>query len=182
MNQVLQTIAKRYSCRGYGGKPIEKADLEAIALAAVQSPSALNQQPWKINVITNKALIEEMDAVGMEIISQWEDKSTYQRFMDRGGNLFYDAPCMFLVVKEPQKDLDCGIVVENIVLAACSLGLGSVVCGMMEIPLMSARGEEFKKRMGMEDGEEFGMAILVGHAAKGGQQHPVNMEKIRWVE
>ena len=105
MNPTLETIAKRYSCRGYDGAPIEKKDLEAIALAAVQSPSALNQQPWKINVITNKALIEEMDDMGMAMMSQWEDKSTYQRFMDRGGNLFYNAPCMFLVVKEPGKDL-----------------------------------------------------------------------------
>ncbi|NLO84416.1 MAG: nitroreductase [Clostridiales bacterium] len=182
MNPTLETIAKRYSCRRYDGTPIEKKDLEAIALAAVQSPSALNQQPWKINVITNKALIEEMDDMGMAMMSQWEDKSTYQRFVDRGGNLFYNTPCMFLVVKEPGKDLDCGIVMENIALAACSLGLGCVICGMAAIPLQSEKGAEFKTRMGMEDGEEFGMAILIGHASKEGTQHPVNMDKIRWIE
>ena len=45
MNETLQTIKKRYSCRSYDGRLPEKEKLEAIALAAVQSPSAVNRQP-----------------------------------------------------------------------------------------------------------------------------------------
>ena len=46
MNETIKTIAQRYSCRAYDGKLPEKSKLEAIALAAVQSPSGMNRQPW----------------------------------------------------------------------------------------------------------------------------------------
>ena len=51
MNEVLKVIGSRYSCRSYTGEPVEKEKVEAIALAAVQSPSAVNRQAWKIIVI-----------------------------------------------------------------------------------------------------------------------------------
>ena len=114
MNQTLQIIATRYSCRSYTGEPIEQEKIEAIALAAVQAPSAMNQQPWEVIVVKDKALIEEMDAVTMDMLSKQEDKSLYDRIAGRGGKLFYNAPCIFVVVKKADTDLDCGIVTENI--------------------------------------------------------------------
>ena len=128
MNQTLRTIAQRYSCRSYdGSRTIEKSKLEAIAAAAAQSPSGMNNQPWRIVVITDKAFLDEMDAEAMKILAEAEDKGTYNRFMDRGGKLYYDAPCMFLILKRPGSDLDCGIVTQNIALAAESLGLANVI-------------------------------------------------------
>ena len=66
MNETLQTIKNRYSCRSYTGEAITKEEMDAIALAAVQSPSGMNQQPWKIVVVRDKALIEEMDGAVMD--------------------------------------------------------------------------------------------------------------------
>lgn len=40
MNYVLETIAKRYSCRSFDGRMPEKEKLDAIALAGLQAPSA----------------------------------------------------------------------------------------------------------------------------------------------
>lgn len=182
MNETLKTIAQRYSCRAYDGKLPEKSKLEAIALAAVQSPSGMNRQPWQIVIITDKAFIEEMDADGMKILSEAEDKSTYERFMNRGGNLYYNAPCMFLILKKPGTDLDTGIVSENISLAAESLGLGNVICGMAGIAFNGANGEIFKRKAGFSEGWEFGMAVLVGYAKKSGAPHEPDMSKIRFVE
>lgn len=182
MNETLRTIANRYSCRDYEDRLPEKEKLEALAMAAVQSPSAMNRQPWQIVVITNKSLIDEMDAEGMRILSEWEDKSIYERFMGRGGKLFYNAPCMFLILKQPNTDIDTGIVSENISLAATSLGLGSVICGMANIPLTGSKGEMFKQRIGFPEGWEFGMAVLVGYAKTSGKPHEPDTSKIRYVE
>lgn len=182
MNEVLQLISKRYSCRAYDGRLPEKDKLEAIALAAVQSPSALNRQPWRINVITNKQLIEEMDAEGMRILAEAKDKTVYERFMNRGGTLFYNAPCMYLILKQPGTEMDIGIVSENIALAAASLGLGSVICGMAAIPFNGPKGEEFKKRAGFSEGWEFGVAVLVGYAKSEGTPHTPDTSKIRFIE
>lgn len=182
MNETLQVIHNRYSCRGFDGKAINKKLLEAIALAGAASPSARNQQLWEIVVITDKGLIGEMDAEGMRILSELQDKSFYQRFMDRGGTLFYNAPCMFLILIRPGTELDCGIVSENIALAASSLGLGNVICGMAKIPFDGPKSAEFKKRIGFPDGWEFGMSVLVGNATVTKAPHEPDLTKIRFVE
>lgn len=181
MNEVLRTIAQRYSCRAYDGRLPEKEKLEAVALAAVQSPSGLNKQPWKVHVITDKALIEEMDDEGMRLLAEAEDKSVYQRFMDRGGNLFYNTPCMFLVLKQAGTEMDSGIVSENIALAATSLGLGSVICGMAAIPFSGPKGDEFKQKTGFSEGWEFGIAVLVGYAKGSGTPHDPDTSKIKYI-
>lgn len=182
MNEILNTICQRYSCRAYDGRLPEKEKLEALALAAVQSPSAMNRQPWQIIVITNKSLIEDMDAEGMRILAEAEDKTTYDRFMSRGGTLFYNAPCIYLVLKQTGTDRDAGIVSENITLAATSLGLGSVICGMAAIPLNGPKADEYKKKLGICDGWEFGIAVLVGYGKTENAPHTPDISKIRFVE
>ena len=182
MNETIKTIAKRYSCRAYESRLPKREKLEIIAAAAVQSPSAMNRQPWQINVITNKAFIEEMDAEGMRILSEAEDKTMYERFMARGGTLYYNAPCMFLILKKPNTDLDIGIVSENIALAAEALGLGNVICGMANVALNGPKGADFKQRAGFSEGWEFGMAVLVGYAKQPGTPHEPDMSKIMWID
>jgi nitroreductase len=182
MNETLRVIAERYSCRAYDGRLPGKEILEAIALAGLQAPSGLNRQPWQIIVITDKVLIEEMDAEGMRIIAGWEDKSAYQRFMARGGSLFYNAPCMLLMLKQPGTDLDCGIITENIALAAHSLGVANVICGMANVPLSGEKGTGYKERIGgFVDGWEFGMAVLMGYAKEPGQPHTPDKSKVRFL-
>lgn len=182
MNETLRTIKNRYSCRSYTGEPIEQEKLEAIALAGVQSPSAMNNQPWKIIVIKDKALIDEMDAATMEMLSKKEEeKAVYERIMGRGGKIFYNAPCMVVIAKETGTDMDCGIVSENIALAASSLGLGNVICGLAGLAYGTEKGEIFKEKI-IPEGYEFGVAVLVGYAARDeGTPHEVDLSKIKYI-
>ena len=182
MNETLKTIKNRYSCRNYTGEPVEQEKLEAIALAGVQAPSAMNNQPWKIIVIKDKALIDEMDADTMDMLSKsTEEKEVYERMMSRGGKVFYNAPCMIVIVKESQADMDCGIVSENIALAASSLGLGNAICGLAALSFKTEKGESFKNKI-IPEGYEFGVAVLVGYAANDmGTPHEVDMSKIKYI-
>ena len=182
MNETLRVIAQRYSCRAYDGCMPEKEKLEAIALAAVQAPSAMNRQPWQIFVLCNKNLIDEMDEEAMCILAEKEDKATYQRIIDRGGKMFYDAPCMFLVLKQPNTEMDSGIVSQNIALAAASLGLSSVICGMAAIPFTGTKAAEFKQKIGFSEEWEFGIAVLVGYAKQIGTPHEPDGSKIHFVK
>ena len=181
MPTTLTTIATRYSCRAYTGEPVESEKIQSIALAAVQSPSAMNLQPWQIIVVQDKSLIEDMDATTMDMLSKMEDTSTYDRIMGRGGELFYNAPCMFIVAKKPDADLDCGIVTENIALAATSLGLGNVICGLAKLVFSTEKGEEYKAKL-IPEGYEFGMSVLVGYPENAdGKPHEVDMSKIKYI-
>ena len=183
-NLVLNTIKARFSCRGYDGRPIEREKIEAMVLAALQAPSAMNLQPWKIIVITDKTLVDEMDAAAMTVLAANPDQTSYNRFMERGGKIFYNAPCLFLVMKDAKAkwgDLDCGIVTQNIALAASSLGLDNVIVGMAAIPFNSPAGDDFKKRIGWPDGYEFGMGVCVGYGNAPKAPHEIDLEKVSYV-
>lgn len=181
MNDVLKTIATRYSCRDFTGDKVEQEKLEAIALAALQAPSAMNRQPWKVIVIKDKSLLDEMDASVMDMLSKQEDKTIYDRMMSRGGKLFYNAPCMFVIAKQEGKDLDCGIVTENIALASSSMGLGNCICGMFRMVFETEKAEYYKEMI-IPGGYELGMSVLVGYSANNeGTPHPADTSKITYI-
>ena len=184
MNETLKTIAERYSCRDFADAPLTDTQINAIVDAALAAPSAVNRQPWHVIVITDKVQIDEMDAESMRILAAAEDKSTYERMMSRGGKIFYNAPCMFMVASDGSDyaAMDCGILSQNIALAAHSLGLGNVICGMARIPLNSPRGDEFKKRMQFPEGYAFGIAILVGTAKSGKAPHELDSNKVAYIK
>ena len=183
MNETLKTIAERYSCRDFTGDPLTEAQVGAIVDAALAAPSAMNRQPWHVIVITDKALIDEMDTDSMHILASAEDKSSYERILSRGGKVFYNAPCMILAASDGSTygALDCGILSQNVALAAHSLGLGNVICGMANISLSGLRGAEWKKRLQFPAGFEFGMSILVGTAKSGKEPHEHDPAKVTYV-
>jgi nitroreductase len=183
MNDTLKTISERYSCRDFADTPPTDRQIENLVVAALASPSAMNNQPWRIIVITDKTFIEELDAEGMDILAAAEDKSSYERVMSRGGKIFYNAPCMLMVASDGSDyaAMDCGILCQNISLAAHSIGLGSVICGMAGIPLSGPHGDELKKRMKFPDGFGFGIAILVGTARSGKEPHKIDLNKVSFM-
>lgn len=182
MNTVLKVIQERVACRSFTGEAIEQEKLEAIIKAGLQAPSAMNEQPWKLVVITNKKLLEEMDEASMYHFKSMEDTFWYDRMMSRGGKLFYNAPCLILVVKKPNKELDCGIVCENIALAATSLGIGNVICGLAITPFKTEKKDQYRKRF-IPKGYEFGMGVLLGIPTDpNGTPHHIDLSKVIYVK
>ena len=59
MNQIY----KRVSIRKYQDKPVEREKTEAMLRAAMQAPSAVNQQPWEFYVVTNREKLEALSQV-----------------------------------------------------------------------------------------------------------------------
>ena len=185
MNETLKTIAGRYSCRDFTGEPLTDEQIKALVDAALAAPSASNRMPWKIMVITDKALIEDMDKDGVAIITAPDDPYGYRdRVLETGGRLYYNAPCMFLIVIDGSSyaPVDCGILCQNIALAAHSIGLASVICGQARLALNGGRGDEFKKRLGYPEGYEFGIAVLVGEAKSGKAPHDHDNSKVSYVK
>ncbi|GHU37301.1 nitroreductase [Clostridia bacterium] len=182
MNETLNVIAKRYSCRDFTDILPSKENLQAIANAAIASPSANNSQRWKVIVVTNKTLIGELEAEGMKAISELPDKGIYNSLQSRGGTLFYHATCIIFIAIVPGSDLDCGIVSENIAIAAESLGLGSCICGLARFALSESKSAYFKEKLGFPEGCEFGMSVLIGNAKTPRAPHIPDTSKIGFVE
>jgi len=182
MNETLKTIMERYSCRDFTDAPLTDAQIMSLAEAAVAAPSGMNRQPWQVIVVTDKALINELDAEGMGILAAAEDKSGYERMMSRGGKLFYNAPCIIIAASKGANAMDCGILIENVALAAHSLGLGNVICGMAGVPLSGPHGDELKKRLQFPAGYEYSIAILVGTPKNSKEPHERDMGKVTFIK
>ncbi|MCL2058074.1 MAG: nitroreductase [Oscillospiraceae bacterium] len=174
-NPVLAAIADRRSNRAYKKDPLTKEQLDAILLAAVQSPSARNAQPWHFTVVQDGAILAEINA---------ESSKNLNRDV---GDIFYGAPAVIFIaanVNGPTPKwarLDCGIAVQNIALAAHSLGLGSVILGMPDAAFTGPRADYFNKLLKFPDTYEFAVAISIGAATDTKGAHPVEPNKIAYI-
>lgn len=186
MNDTLNDISRRYSCRSYTDEPISNDQLEKICTAAISSPSAINIQPWKIVAVTNKELLAEMENEAITNLKNMEDQSSYNRIMSRGGKVFYNTPCMIFILTNTSASeyasLDCGIVSQTIALSATSLGLGNVICGMARLILIGEKADYFKEKIGIKDGYDFGLSVLVGNASQHTDPHKPNKEKLTFIK
>jgi nitroreductase len=187
MNETLKNIAERFSCRDYLDQAPSDEDLNLIAQAGIQAPSGMNRQGWQVVVVKNKELISEMESEGMKTLASMPDQMMYQRIMSRGGKLFYNAPCMIiLAIKEGYPKgaelVDCGILAQNIVLAATSLGINTVHCGFAQMSFAGEKAAYFKEKLRFPEGYECGMAILLGYARTADAPHEPNQGKITVIE
>jgi len=181
MNEVLQTIRDRYSCRDFKSGALTAEQINQLVEAGLAAPSAMNLQPWHISVVTDKAFIEEMDAAAMA--EENKNEPWYERIMGRGGKLFYNAPVMFFIAKNDSHwaTHDVGIVCQNITLAAHSMGLASIIVAMARIPLSGSKGEDFIKRLKFPEGMEFCMSVCVGYANSGKAPHELDRSKVTYI-
>ncbi|MDR0578920.1 MAG: nitroreductase family protein [Candidatus Accumulibacter sp.] len=189
MNEVLHAIAGRYSCRGFSGQPVSRADLETITRAGTQAPSARGNAPWYLAVVTNRELIGQIRDNAFEVLIR-RDKEGHQRIVERGGDLFYNAQALIVVATRPTHDLtpaefDAGLLTENICLAAHSIGLGTCICGYATNAFhvfRSPDGERFSRRLEFPYGYQMTVGILVGHPALSKEPHPADTSVVRFFE
>lgn len=121
--ETLEAIFNRRSIRNYTDVLVTDAEIEIILKAAFSAPTAVNTQPWEFVVINEK-----------EVLDKIRDKMVFAR---------YNAPLGIVVcgnmkyaLKGQDKDLwicDCSAAIENMLLAATDIGLGSVWIGIYPI-------------------------------------------------
>lgn len=187
MNETLKAISTRFSCRNFNDELPTDEELNLLAQAAIQAPSGMNRQGWQIIVVKDKALIEEMEAEGTKEMAKMPDKTLYNRIMSRGGQLYYNAKSMILIaikesVPKGAEMFDAGIVAENIVLAATSLGLANLHCGLAGLAFAGEKSDEFKQKLKFPEGYEFGIGILLGHTDTPTAPHEPDQAKITIIQ
>lgn len=184
-NAVLETIAARRSHRAYEATPVSQEHIDLMLKAFLESPSAVNKQPWHISIVRNQQLLDEMNVAIREEMMKRAAGDRSPRFADSKFHVFYHAPLVFFLSADPTwryAALDSGIAVQNIALAAESLGLGSVILGMPRDAFTSPRGEEFKRALQFKEGEEFMIAIAIGHPADDKPAHPIEEGHISYID
>lgn len=118
MNEVIDAMKKRRSVRKFKSDMPPKSDIEQIIEAGLYAASGKNMQSAKIIAITDKTLRDEISALNCKI-GGW----------DEGFDPFYNAPVILMVIADksfPTSIYDGSLVMGNLMLAAHSLGLGSI--------------------------------------------------------
>ena len=169
MNEVLKAIADRRSIRSYSQVPVTDEQLEALVQAAVQSPSAVNRQPYHFTFVRDPEILKEFTDDFYSIMDPAETKGEYFNVI-RGATLvcfiFSEIPGVFTPV-------DSGIAVENMALAAHSMGLGSVILGMPRQLFMTPLRDKWMKILNAPQGGEYMIAIGIGNPLASKDAHPV---------
>lgn len=150
--ETLECIRKRHSCRKFSSLAVDREKIDRIVEAGLRAPSAMNGQKAHIAVITNKEKIASLSKLNAKIMGR------------EGTDPFYGAPVVMLVYCEagPTAVYDGSVCLENLLLAATSLGLGSIWIHRAKEEFESAEGKELLKQMGIQ-----GDYVGIGHACIG---------------
>lgn len=140
INPTLETIFNRTSIRSYSDQKVEKDQIMTLLKAGMSAPSAVNKQPWEFIVIDDKDL---MGKIGDEF---------------KNAGMVKKASCAIIVCGDLKLALegvaqefwvqDCSAATQNILLAAHSMGLGAVWCGVYP---NSERVEALKNLLSLPD-------------------------------
>lgn len=178
-NAVIEAIMSRRSIRVYKDTPVEREKLQRIAECGVNAPNAMNAQNWNVRIIDSKEYID-----GVTEIYKAANPEAVQRDPNFK-NMFRNAPAV-IAVAAPQggySSIDCGLLGENIMLAAHSLGLGTCCLGgPVRFLSSNADAKPYLDRLKLDDGYELLYLIAVGYPDEAPDARPRNLDKIRFVE
>ena len=134
MNDVIKTILERRSVRAYTDRQLQQEDLDLILEAGRFAPTAHNGQPWHFTVVQNPALMDEINAKAKAVMATFEDEWLSGMGKNPEAHLTYHAPTViFVSAREGAMGFqtDTCAAIQNMMLAAESLGIGSVWVGLL---------------------------------------------------
>ncbi|HHZ18763.1 MAG TPA: nitroreductase family protein [Acholeplasmataceae bacterium] len=145
----MEIINIRRSVRSYLDKPVEKEKVELLLRAAMQAPSARNQQPWHFVVVDDPETLRAIATVS------------------RNMQMLNEAPLAILVLIDKENltaplmaPQDAAAATQNILLKAVDLGLGTCWCGVH--PRIE-RAEPLARILNVPDRYEIFSLIAVGY-------------------
>ncbi|MFW5780266.1 MAG: nitroreductase family protein [Bacillota bacterium] len=152
MKDFFDIVKRRESCRKYNGKEVKKLELLKIMEAARLAPSAVNSQPWKFFVVTDREKRKLMT------------KYT-QAFTEKAGGfivLLQEKPNIMskvgsVIKNQEYTQIDLGIVTAHICLAATQLGLETCIMGWFN-------EKKVKELLQIPGGKRVRLVISVGHS------------------
>ena len=173
---ALEAHITRRSTRNYRPDPVEQEKLNKILEAGRQAPSGGNNQSSHFFVIRNREVLDslirmtEKAFAGMEVA-----ENTYASLKHsieaskKGGYVFcYNAPVLIVVAN--RKDYgnniaDCACAIENMMVAANALDLGS--CWINQLKWLNEEREivEYLRGLGLKEDERVYGAVIIGYPA-----------------
>ena len=176
-NETIATIMERRSIRKYKPETVARETLEKIMECGINAPNGQNKQSWEVRVVDNPEVMAEINAVIAE---------AYGEKAEMAVGCFRGAPVMVFIARDLAYDFsayDCGLLAENIMLSAQSLGVGSICLGSpVRIINDNPACAPVLERLGFSEGYELCLCVGLGYADEAPEAKPRMKEKVRFVE
>ena len=174
-NAAIENIMSRRSIRNYKQQAVPREVIDQIMECGVNAPNAINRQSWEVRIVDNPELQAEirevMAATGNE----------------RVAGCFYNSPVWVFIAEDksfPFAAYDCGLMAENMMLAANALGIGSVCLGSpVRFILDSPQKDKVLEKLGFSEGYELCLCISMGYPeGEKPEAKPRDMSKVKYVD
>lgn len=154
MNEVMECILKRRSIRSFKAEMPKKEEIDQIIEAGLYAPSGHGAQSTIILAVTNRELRDRISKDNYRVVGR-----------EVNTDPFYGAPVILIVLADrssSNRAYDGSVVMENMMLAATSIGLGSIWINRAREEFETEEYRQLLKDLGIQ-GEWEG----VGHCAIG---------------
>jgi nitroreductase len=163
---VMQNIMDRHSIRSYTAEQVARNIIDSIVKAGINAPSARNLQPWEVRVVRNPELLAQIKKLSPK---------------------FYDAPTLLLIANDTANEysqFDCGLIAQNIMLAAESYDIGSVALGMVQRDLNSGipEAKAILEKLNLPVDYKIIIGIALGYKNEKPEAKPRNEKKVIVIE
>jgi len=181
-----KALTGRRSVREYTAESVDERAIRGLIDAAIQAPSAVNQQPWTFTVVRDQSILDRISQDAKSHMLSTMPASVHSDHFrsllsDPNFHIFYHAPVLILISAisaGPWIVEDCALAVENLMLAAHALGLGTCWIGFAQSFLNTPEG---KHVLGLPTTWVPIAPIIVGHPKAALPPVPRKQPDIRWV-
>lgn len=184
---LKEAIYSRRAVRDYTDAPLDEKAIRELIDAAIQAPSAVNQQPWSFTVVRDKALLARIsDEAKAHLLKSTPAALLSHHFQELLGNrkfdIFYHAPALIVISSLADSAWaveDCALAAENLMLAARGEGLGTCWIGFAQGWLRTLEG---KAALGLPATYLPVAPIIVGYPKSPSPPVPRKEPQVRWID
>ncbi len=176
-NPVIETILSRRSIRQYKPQPVNRDTMQIILNCGINAPNGQNKQSWEVRVVDNPEFINGITEI-FKKESKMADDPNFK-------NMFRNAPTVVFIANDTSyriSQIDCGLMGENMILAAWSMGIGSCCLGSPVSFMKTPAAAEYLKKLDLPEGYQLLYCIAFGYPDETPEAKPRDMGKVRFIE
>lgn len=177
-NEVINAIMARRSIRQYHATPVARDTMMQIMTCGINAANGQNKQSWEVRIIDNPTTLQKVQdlmVVGNPALSA-----------EMVCGCMRGAPVMTFIARDLGYDFsayDCGLLAGNMMLAAQSLGVGSICLGSPVRFINDAENSaEILAMLGFSANYELSLCIGFGYANESPAAKPRDINKVQFID
>ncbi len=158
---VVETIMTRRSVRDYKEEAVDREQMAKVIECGIYAPSAMNKQTWAVRVVDDKAFLDGVTEIAVKQNPKLKEQANFRNF-------FRNAPTVAFIACPEESysgEYDCGLLSENMMLSAWSMGIGSCCLGSVVGVMNSEEAKPYMERLNLPEGYKLLVAIAFGYPA-----------------